>query len=81
MRNTITIRRWRIDLYENALYIQKQPKPGCPDCHGEGHIARGPGVGPYGEEPDFEPCGCWDPFHSRRIPLGRRAVVTERWPF
>jgi hypothetical protein len=81
MRNTITIRRWRIDLYDNAIYIQKQPGPKCSACNGRGDIECGPGVGPYGEEPDFRPCPCWDPYRSLRIPLGRRAVATERYPF
>ncbi|MFD5678379.1 hypothetical protein [Streptomyces sp. NPDC127040] len=81
MRNSITIQRWRIDLYENAIYVQRQPDPRCADCHGRGDIVRGPGIGPYGEEPDFEPCPCWDPYRNLRIPLRPRTVINERYPF
>ncbi|MFF5445427.1 hypothetical protein [Streptomyces sp. NPDC012888] len=79
MRNSITIRRWRIDLYERALYLQKQPNPRCADCGGKGHVEYGPGYHD-GEEPYFAPCDCWDPFHNIRIPVGR-TVITERYPF
>ncbi|MCY0959928.1 hypothetical protein [Streptomyces sp. H27-H5] len=79
MRNSLTIRRWRIDLYESAVYIQKQPDPKCIDCRGEGDITRG--ADPWGEEPDLQPCDCWNPFHSLRIPLRPRTVINERYPF
>lgn len=81
MRNTITLRRWRIDLYENALYIQKQPNPKCAECRGHGSLEVTPADHALLAEAVIEPCDCWDPFHNIRIPLGRRAVVTERWPF
>ncbi|MGW9371133.1 hypothetical protein ACWGVR_14120 [Streptomyces xanthophaeus] len=80
MRNSITIRRWRIDLYENAIYVQKQPDPKCRECAGRGHTEHGPGYD-GGEEPYLAPCPCWDPFRSLRIPLVRRAPITERYPF
>jgi hypothetical protein len=81
VRNSLTIRRWRIDLYESAIYIQKQPDPKCAECHGKGDIPHGPGIGPWGEEPDLEPCSCWNPFRSLRIPLRPRTVINERYPF
>jgi hypothetical protein len=79
MRNTITIRRWRIDLYQHAIYIQKQANPKCTDCHGAGHVEVG---GPL-NHPDAEygPCACWDPWGGVRIPLIRRTPITERYPF
>lgn len=81
MRNTITIRRWRIDLYESAIYIQKQPDPKCSDCEGTGSHYGSFASNREADEPDIIPCRCWDPFRNLRIPLGRRPVVTERWPF
>lgn len=75
----IRIGRWQLELHQRAIYIQKQADPNCLDCKGTGELQFGPGIGPDGEEPDVEPCHCWDPFHSTRIPLGPRPV--ERYPF
>jgi len=77
----LTIGRWRIDRYERALYIQKQPDPKCPDCRGSGSHYGEHASHPGAEEPDIVPCRCWDPFRSLRIPLARRTVITERYPF
>ncbi|MEU3903260.1 hypothetical protein AB0F20_05525 [Streptomyces goshikiensis] len=81
MRNTITIRRWRIDIYGNALYVQKQPKPKCKDCRGHGSIESTPADHDRLIEAVVEPCDCWDPFRSLRIPLWRRPIAADRWPF
>lgn len=77
MRNTITIRRWRIDLYENAIYVQKQPDPKCRECRGAGSIE----TSLTEHDQLVEPCGCWDPYHYVRIPVRLRAPITERYPF
>lgn len=74
MRNSLTIRRWRIDLYGRALYVQRMPDPNCGDCRGAGH------VGDDDPDPDYAACRCWNADGGIRIPLARRAVA-ERFPF
>ncbi|MFD6113653.1 hypothetical protein ACFWG0_26570 [Streptomyces yangpuensis] len=76
----LTVGRWRIDRYEKAIYLQKQPNPKCGDCRGHGSIETTPANHDRLIEAVLEPCGCWDPFRSIRIPLGR-TVITERYPF
>jgi hypothetical protein len=78
MRNTITIWRWRIDLYGNAIYLQTGPKPGCKDCHGIGRTDA-EAQGSDTETSHIEICDCWNPWGSRRIPIWFRR--TERYPF
>lgn len=76
----IHIRRWTVEVYRRAIHIQKQADPKCTRCDGTGEIQSGPGVGPYGEEPDIHPCSCWNPYRSLRIPLWRKPAP-EAWPF
>ncbi|MET9517479.1 hypothetical protein [Streptomyces sp. NPDC002994] len=80
MSHTIRIGRWTAELYQRAIYLQKQPDPHCRDCQGNGEVAYGPGLGPFGEEPDIQPCPCWDPYRSLRIPLWRKPAP-DGWPF
>ncbi|OLZ72527.1 hypothetical protein AVW11_03805 [Streptomyces amritsarensis] len=79
MPTALTLGRWRIDLYERALYLQRQPDPKCAECHGEGTVET-PAEHALLPDAQVEPCACWDPFKNIRIPLGRRLVITERWP-
>ncbi|MFI6933539.1 hypothetical protein [Streptomyces sp. NPDC050287] len=60
-----------------AVVLTDTPRPGCPDCWGDGVIATH-----YGDEngeyldTDVDPCGCWN--ETRRwvlLPLPRR----PRW--
>lgn len=81
MRNTITIRRWRIDLYQHAIYLHKQPDPKCRDCGGAGHVEAGGAGLALGPHAEYDPCRCWNPEGGIRIPLVRRAPITERYPF
>ncbi|MFD3520481.1 hypothetical protein [Streptomyces sp. NPDC058653] len=76
----IRLGRWQVEYHQRAIHIQKQPDPKCQQCKGNGDIARGPGVGLYGEEPDLAPCPCWDPYRSLRIPLWCKPAQ-EAWPF
>lgn len=81
MRNTLTIRRWRLDLYPKSIHLSKLPDPKCRRCEGVGSVNASPVPSP--EDPwdgDYETCSCWDPSRSLRIPLARRAVA-ERYPF
>lgn len=77
----IRIGRWQAELHQRAIYIQRQPKSNCPDCQGTGLIETGTGeyVLDYHWAADVEPCPCWNPYRSLRIPLGPRPV--ERYPF
>ncbi|MFJ3839415.1 hypothetical protein ACIPY6_28465 [Streptomyces sp. NPDC090054] len=77
---SLTIGRWRIDRYERALYVQRQPNPRCLECMGTGSYYVAYAGDPQADEAVIEPCGCWDPFSSIRIPIGR-TVITERYPF
>ncbi|MBT2477591.1 hypothetical protein [Streptomyces sp. ISL-94] len=81
---TIRIGRLRIEVYESAVYLQLEPKPRCKTCHGTGRTdAEGQGIDtPPGQAiPPIEICHCWNPWGSKRIPLRRRTVITERYPF
>ncbi|WP_392750626.1 hypothetical protein [Streptomyces sp. LN590] len=70
----IRIGRWQIELYQRAIYIQRQPDLKCLKCKGEGAIETGGGyVLDHTWEADVEPCTCWDPFRSLRIPVSLRS--------
>ena len=82
----LTIGRWRIDRYENAVWLQKQPDPKCPDCHGVGRTDDDAQdiETPAGEPvPRIEICDCWNPWGGHRIPIRfrLRSPITERYPF
>jgi hypothetical protein len=82
MPNPITIGRWRIELYQRAIYIQQQANPRCAACEGSGAIETGSGeyLLDHHWAPETEPCDCWDPYSSLRIPLWRKPAQ-EAWPF
>lgn len=76
----LRIRHWQIEYHQRSLYIQQQPNPNCPDCEGHGSVETGGHyVLDHVWDADLEPCPCWDPFHTIRVPLWRRQ--TEAWPF
>ncbi|MEV8523217.1 hypothetical protein AB0451_03515 [Streptomyces sp. NPDC052000] len=78
MSNSIRIGRWAAELYQRAIYIEQRPKRDCPDCGGHGAIeVGGEYVLDHTWEPDSEPCPCWDPYRTIRIPLWRRAKIVE----
>lgn len=74
MNRTIRIDRWSVELYQRAIYIQQGANPQCRDCEGTGAVEFHVGWPP---EPEYDHCACWDPTTSTRIPLWRRAAVTE----
>ncbi|MEV5438723.1 hypothetical protein AB0K80_22335 [Streptomyces sp. NPDC052682] len=64
--------RLRIQLTDwprRALVLTDTPRPGCPECGGEGGTNRDygdPFTGEYAGT-EWEPCACWD--ENRRWPL------------
>ncbi len=53
-----------------ALSLTDTPRPGCPDCRGEGGIAHdyGDHKGEYAGT-DWEPCPCWTQWAVILLPL------------
>lgn len=81
MRNSLTIRRWRLDIYSNAIYLQKQADPKCSRCDGTGSVNASAVEAPEDAwDGEYDTCSCWNPDRSLRIPLARRAVASE-YPF
>ena len=72
MRNTHTpIPRWRLRYRtwpRPALYLTDTPRPGCPDCHGDGGWEEdyADQDGDYGGTEGVL-CACWDPARMRAL--------------
>ncbi|MGW2861870.1 hypothetical protein [Streptomyces sp. NPDC001205] len=82
MSTFVRFGRWTAELYQRAIYLQQQPKPKCPTCGGTGALEVGGGyVLDHTWQPDTEPCPCWDPFRTWRLPLWPRSQRTETEPF
>ncbi|QDN64305.1 hypothetical protein [Streptomyces sp. S1D4-14] len=61
---------WDLAVSRNAIRLSPLPRPGCPDCRGEGGWWS---EGPY---PGGELCWCWDrPTRTLRL-----LPVRDPWP-
>ncbi|MFJ3878010.1 hypothetical protein ACIPW5_11175 [Streptomyces sp. NPDC090077] len=78
----LTLGRWRIDRYENAIWLQRQPDPNCLDCNGAGRTDD-EAQEIETSQPRIEICDCWNPWGGIRIPIHfrLRSPITERYPF
>ncbi|GAA1143531.1 hypothetical protein GCM10009577_79380 [Streptomyces javensis] len=61
---------WELTASRHAIRLHPKPRPGCPDCKGEGGWWS---EGPY---PGGEMCWCWD----RPVPTLRLLPVRAPWP-
>ncbi|MFB8044515.1 hypothetical protein ACFC8F_24900 [Streptomyces hydrogenans] len=62
-----------VDRYR--LELTAQPRPGCPDCHGDGGWWTG------GPDPDMEACGCWTGRRGLHLSLLPRPAQWDEPPF
>ncbi|MFJ5787910.1 hypothetical protein [Streptomyces hydrogenans] len=62
-----------VDRYR--LELTPQPRPGCPDCHGDG------GWWAAGPDPDMEACGCWTDRRGLYLSLLPRPAGWDEPPF
>ncbi|WP_414170918.1 hypothetical protein ACMATS_37960 (plasmid) [Streptoverticillium reticulum] len=61
---------WELAVSRHEIRLSPRPRPGCPDCKGEGGWWS---EGPY---PGGEICWCWDrPTHRLRL-----LPVRDPWP-